>query len=120
MATNNNPTTSTLSTLLTSSTEASAAKLAVCVVSGIDEPKRYPMYELVELSGDGAFLGGKLLLEQGESLVVELSGPGTEARAMNARVIDVIVSDRGGMQPGIRVAWSDLSDADKSYLDSQA
>jgi hypothetical protein len=76
---------------------------------------RYPMFEAAELGPDGAFLGGDLLLENGEELEVELTFPDDTTLELRAQVIDVA----GGQRPGMRVVWSRLGAAERALLETK-
>ncbi len=80
--------------------------------------QRYAMFELVELNHKGALLGGSLLLEKGESLVLEIAGPRAQVRSMHAQVVEVILSKEtmSGNSSGVRIKWSELSGDDQKYL----
>ena len=84
-----------------------------CVgVTVLKKARRYSMFELLEVSVEGAFLGGKLLLEPGEIVTLELAFDDDRTTELEARVVSAETGDR----PGIRVAWSSLTASDRALL----
>ncbi len=76
---------------------------------------RYPMFEVAEIATDGAFLGGPLLLENGEEIAVELSFPDDSTLTLRAQVVDIASGER----PGVRVIWSGLGDDERALLETK-
>ena len=92
------------------------AKSSKCVaITVLKMKRRYSMYDPVEVDADGAFLGGKLLLEPGETITLELAFDNDETTELEAHVVSADTGER----PGIRVMWKALSAADRARLSNQ-
>ncbi len=96
--------------------KAIPATTAKCIgVTVLKRERRYSMYELLEIGPEGAFLGGKLLLEPGEALTLELAFDDSGRAVLEAQV----ASADDGERPGIRVTWNGLSAANRALLSNQ-
>jgi len=100
------------------SPEGSAAPIEASVVAADDSEAAttYQMYEARDLSAEGAFLVGELLLEVGEQVTLQLETDGQPPVRAQARVVRLERGDRIGMA----VAFQELGDAERSALESLA
>lgn len=96
--------------------ESAAARATALLEAAAGEPARYAMFEIDELTAEGAFLACGLWLEVGEEITLELAGAGSEARALRARVIEISREPR----PGMRVTFLELGDDDRALIDKLA
>lgn len=74
--------------------------------------ERYPMFTARDVSADGAFLAGPLLLEPGEELELELESSGGIQVRGHAQVTRVA----GGKTPGMFIRFTELSQTATSKL----
>jgi|GEM_PF-4305452 len=85
---------------------------AAVIGANRDADPRYGMYQTTEISEEGAFLRGPMLLEPNERFTVELAfEDGTKVRA-SARVERV---DRDPV-PGLDVRFTEMSKPARAYL----
>ena len=89
----------------------SSAVVTASVVSERDQAA-YTMFEARDISPDGAFLAGSLLLELNEEFTVELSLGETAIRT-RARVASLAQ----GEAPGMVIVFSELSDDHRALLE---
>ncbi len=85
------------------------------VVAG-DKPSSYGMFEAQELTAQGAFLVGSLLLELHELVTIELTLVDGSSVRVKARVERV----EQGENPGVRVAFTEQGDESRDKLTSAA
>lgn len=85
---------------------------AALVPAGAKDAPGYRMFEPRELTAEGVFLAGTLLLEPGEEFTIELSFADASSLRVRARVTRL---DRGS-DPGMAVAFTGLSDSDRQTL----
>jgi hypothetical protein len=88
---------------------------AVVLGATRDAGSGYHMYDVGELSIDGAFLCGQLLLELEEEVLIELRFPQGAAILSRARVLSV----ERGQRPGVRVSWVELAQEDRKKLEEE-
>jgi len=92
--------------------DANRKTAAAIVSTGVDGEPSYAMYEAQQLTGEGAFLTGPLLLEHHEQFTLELALPGGETVRTRARVARV----EYGPVVGMAVRFIDLPDEVKRKL----
>lgn len=92
----------------------SGAKAAI--VADEDGGGAYKMFEARDLSTEGAFLAGTLLLEEGEEFDVELSFEDEAAVKVRARVTGV---QSGGERPGMSVSFTRLEERARKELEKK-
>lgn len=90
--------------------------VVVCESNGEpdQEESRYAMFSASELTENGAFLHGSLLLELGETVTLELSVGAGKVRA-SARVVAL----ETGQTPGMKVEFASLPDRDRRLIQEQ-
>lgn len=101
----------------TGSAEDSRTAVSAALVAEIyGGESTYAMFDVRALCAEGARLDGVLWLEVNEELQMELSAGDQAPLRIRARVVRLV---RGGA-PGMDVVFSDLSDGDRTRIESMA